>query len=150
MKHLRRNLIVASAALLLNSIWEYAVCAYFYDNNVVFNMGKLMVEAIIVDVAVTLFFFNLIIFLRREKMWTLVTYDYVNLAVYGIAAAFYFESKALNISRWAYSEAMPLIGQSGIGLLPVLQFAVLIPLAVFAGDMIESKVNKAANRSNEK
>jgi len=141
MRFIKRNLIVAFTALVLNAIWEYAVCAYFYNGDVVFNMGELMVEATLGDIGVTLLFLNMIILLRKEKSWTFITYDYVNLSAYGIAAAFYFESKALNISRWAYSEVMPLIGQSGIGLLPVLQFAILIPLAIFIEHLIHVEVN---------
>tara|TARA_Y100000588_G_scaffold205105_1_gene218922 strand:- start:58 stop:501 length:444 start_codon:yes stop_codon:yes gene_type:complete len=131
MKFLRRNLIVASTALILNAIWEYVVCAYFYDNDIVFNMSELMVEATLGDVAVTLLFFNLIMLIKKDETWNFEVYDYLNTAIYGVAAAFYFESSALNVNRWAYSEAMLTIGKSGVGLLPVLQFIILIPLAIY-------------------
>jgi len=141
MRYLKRNILVAFIALLLNGIWEYVVCAYFYDNTSVSNMGKLMIEATAGDVAVTILFFNFIVMMRGDAKWVFDRYDYLNLSIYGIAAAFYFESKALNINRWAYSSAMPLLGESGIGVLPVFQFAILIPLTLLIEMVIMKKFN---------
>jgi len=131
MKRLKQNLLVALISLLLNGIWEYAVCTYFYDNDIVSNMEILMIQATFGDVVITLFFFNLLMFFKNGEKWVFKTYDYFNLSIYGIAAAFYFESKALNIDRWAYLETMPLVGETSIGLLPALQLAVLVPLSIF-------------------
>jgi hypothetical protein len=143
MTFIKRNLIVGSISLVLNALWEYAVCAYFYDNEIVSNMWKLMIEATIGDMFVTVILFNIVIMFKKDKKWLFKPYDYFNLSIYGVASAFYFESKALRISRWAYSDAMPLFGQSAIGLLPVLQFAILIPLSVFLGMLIQNKISKS-------
>jgi len=143
MKFLRRNLIVAFTALVFNALWEYVVCAYFYDNDIVFNMGELMVEATFGDVGVTLLFFNIVLLLRKDKSWIFSVYDYFNVAVYGIAAAFYFDSIALNINRWAYSDAMLTIGNSGIGFMPVLQFAILIPFSILIERMVSRFIEES-------
>lgn len=147
MKFLRRNLIVAFTALVFNALWEYVVCAYFYDNDIVFNMGELMVEATLGDVGVTLLFFNIVLFFRMDSSWIFSVFDYFNVAIYGIAAAFYFESVALNINRWAYSDAMLTIGNSGIGFMPVLQFIILIPCSILV-ERITSRITEASRSTN--
>ena len=139
MKYIQRNLIVGAVALLLNGIWEYAVCAYYYDIAFIRNMTQLMAEATVGDVAVTMLFFNIVLMMRRDSGWVFKVYDYFNLSAYGFGAAMYFEARALSISRWSYSEAMPTLSPTGIGLLPIFQFMLLIPLAVWAEPLIASK-----------
>jgi len=53
---------------------------------------------------------------------------YVLIEVTGVVLAVIVEWAALRRGRWAYRPAMPLVPGFGIGLIPVLQMAILPPL----------------------
>jgi len=44
--------------------------------------------------------------------------------------------KALALGRWEYAAAMPIVPLLRVGLSPVLQMAVLLPLAVYFGKVV--------------
>lgn len=66
---------------------------------------------------------------------------YVALAITGLFIALFVEYKAMALGRWAYTDAMPLI--RGIGLSPLIQMTVLLPLSVFITNRIERWLNRA-------
>ena len=140
MNYIKRNLLVAFIALILNGIWEYSVCAVYYDNEVVTDMLRLMVEATLGDVIVTVLLFNTLLIFHRNKDLLIGKAEYVSLAIAGILGAFYFENRALSVNRWAYSESMGLLFGTGVGVLPVLQFILLIPGAIMIAQKVQSKL----------
>jgi len=60
--------------------------------------------------------------------------EYALLALIGLLIALFVEVKAQFLGRWQYSDAMPLI--YGLGLSPLLQMTVLLPLSVFISTAI--------------
>lgn len=55
--------------------------------------------------------------------------DYVGLALLGFFMAVFVEYKAMALRRWEYTDRMPRI--FGLGLTPLIQMTVLLPLSVF-------------------
>ncbi len=49
----------------------------------------------------------------------------------GFVVALFVEYKAFYFDRWSYTEAMPMIPFLEVGLSPVIQMTVLIPLTVY-------------------
>lgn len=126
-----RNLMVALIAFVLQGLWEYAVCGTFYAVHDIDNMTLLMIEATIGDIGITLLIFNVMLLVSKSVDHRMTGKDAVLIGFYGISMAFYFESRALMINRWAYSSQMLLLGGTEIGLLPILQLVILIPLTIF-------------------
>ncbi len=56
---------------------------------------------------------------------------YAALTMLGFLISLGVEYKALALGRWAYAETMPIIPHLGVGLSPVLQMTVLLPVSVF-------------------
>lgn len=139
MKILKRNVILMIISFIFQGSWEYWVCGDFYNVEAIPQMYRLMIEATAGDVLVTLFIFNVMMILYRSSSWTMNMRNGLAIMMYGIAAAMYFESRALWLGRWMYSEKMFYLLDTNIGLLPVLQFAILIPLTIVIEHYLSSK-----------
>jgi amino acid transporter len=72
----------------------------------------------------------------RDASW----HDYIGLACLGFFIALYVEYKALALRRWAYLPDMPIFEPFGVGLSPVLQMALLLPLTVAIVALIERRL----------
>jgi hypothetical protein len=58
---------------------------------------------------------------------------YATCALLGAACAVSYEWRALAVGRWSYTERMPMVPLLGVGLWPLLQLTVLVPLAFALG-----------------
>jgi len=81
-------------------------------------------------------------FAKRRLDWFLDASrrDYTMLAVLGFFIAWYVEYKAFAAHTWAYAAAMPVIPGLEIGLSPVLQMMLLLPLSVFVTKFIYERL----------
>lgn len=57
--------------------------------------------------------------------------DLAALAVVGFFFAVGIEWRALLFGRWAYTDAMPIIPYLKVGLMPILQMIILLPLVMY-------------------
>ncbi|GEM_PF-1852161 len=140
-----RNFIVAVTSLVLHGIWEYVACGIFYAYGEIENMNRLMVEATIGDVGIALLIFNLLLLLRKDLKYKLTIKDYLIVVLYGIIGAYYFETRALSIDRWVYNSGMTIIPVLNVGLIPVLQLVILIPISLFLEGFGIAKLGKYEN-----
>lgn len=62
--------------------------------------------------------------------------DLAGLAVFGAMIALFVEYKALALGRWFYLDAMPIIPLLDVGLTPILQMVILLPLSVWVAALI--------------
>ena len=120
------------AAFALNLVWEnaqgflyrgYGGLARHFWTCFVGALGDLVIVAAI---------YCAVALLWRDPAWyrRMSMTKVACAVVFGIAIAVAIEASALVNGRWAY-EGMPLVPFTGIGLIPVLQMAVVPPL-VFA------------------
>lgn len=140
MRLIKRNIILSIISLLFQGFWEYVVCGYFYDVEAIPEMNRLMLEATFGDVLITLFIFNVMIVLYKSTSWRLNRRNIFGIILFGIAAAMYFESRALWLGRWGYSSQMIYLKDTNIGLLPTLQFAILIPFTIILENVFCHKI----------
>lgn len=127
---------VAWHSLWLHGGWEAIQCRLFYDMggfsplSAFFFMGGATVADVILSLSLIALNF------RSVRLQPLnVTRSLRTLAFYGAVAATSLEFPAQSFGWWHYTPAMPsfpFFGQT-IGLLPVLQLAVLPPLAFLLG-----------------
>ena len=129
---------------ITNLIWENAQ-APLYTGYEGFGQHFLFcLVASVVDGLVVLGFYFIISLIRKDSFWlfNIKASDILMLVILGLFTAILFEKWALKSGTWHYTEEMPLI--LGMGLLPVLQLAILSIASVYAVRfIIRPKTNAA-------
>jgi hypothetical protein len=121
------------AGFITNLIWENAQAPLYesFSQHFVF-----CVAASIVDAAVVVGLYVMVGLLRRNIFWLLniTIKDIIILLISGIVTSIAFEELALSNGSWNYNENMPLI--FGLGLVPLIQLAVLSIISVYLVQLI--------------
>lgn len=125
-------LIVVSA--VLNGLWEYGQCGIFYTINGVasFENYNLLTGRIILDIGITLLVFIVMSIINFGWKW-FASWDVKDtflILLLALFASFYVEVNSLYIGRWGYSNAMPFLIGTNIGLTPILQWLVTMPVSI--------------------
>ncbi|GIW68900.1 hypothetical protein D6792_02750 [Candidatus Parcubacteria bacterium] len=124
-------LVVVS--FFLHLAWEFAH-ASLYD--VVISRtasAPLLLRATVGDVVLTLLAVGnmallggSLVSVQRTRWHTLLGF-----ALYGAVVALFVEYRALAWGKWGYTSAMPVVPGFEVGLSPLAQMVVLLPLSVF-------------------
>lgn len=139
---IKRLLVVGATAFILHLIWEYAQCGYFFDMEDSFEHQILMITATLGDMNMAIFLYLILSASNKSFYWIdkgMSISDAVITVFYSLFMSFYFETRALIEERWVYSEQMPLIYGTNIGVLPVIQLLILFPLGFYLTKYIISK-----------
>lgn len=128
--------LLTLAALLsgvFHIVWENAQAPLFAGYQNFWQHFWICLAVIPGDVALTLLVYGVIALVRRQVSWATSARrsDLLIAALLGAALAVGFERHALATERWAYTAAMPLLPGLGVGLTPVLQMAILLPLTFY-------------------
>ncbi|MFZ2975844.1 MAG: hypothetical protein WA055_04450 [Candidatus Moraniibacteriota bacterium] len=121
-------------SFILNFIWEVSQVGLYEPHfNGVLNLVSVHLKATMGDVIIFLIIYALMGLLLRNVHW--IVKDKVMLLVLAAILGFIFsvivEKYALTTGRWKYNEIMPIIPYIKVGLVPVLQLTILVPLATF-------------------
>lgn len=141
-------LIIISTAL--NGLWEYGQSGIFYTINgeASFENYNLLTGRIFLDVVATLILFIFMSIINFDWKWFLVwdKKDTFIILFFALLASFYVEVNALYIGRWGYSESMPILIGTEIGLLPLLQWFVIFPISL----LLTRLVMKGSIKNNKR
>lgn len=125
-------LIIVSA--VLNGLWEYGQCGIFYTINGVasFENYNLLIGRIVLDIGVSIILFVLMSFINFDWKWfaNWDTKDTFIILFFALFASFYVEVNSLHIGRWGYSNSMPYLIGTDIGLTPILQWLIILPISL--------------------
>lgn len=144
-KTIKIILLIAIVSAVLHYSWEYWQCDIFYTMGSDTNHTLLMLSATFGDVMMTIALYLLLSFVNRNFNWVVSPWhskDYVIITLYALFLSFYFEISALFTNRWGYSDAMPLIPTTNIGMVPVIQLLILFPLTFLISKYIVRLFNK--------
>ncbi len=85
------------------------------------------------DVALTLSVYLIVALFKDNFGWLAASNkkDVTALAVIGFFLAVGIEQRALLLGRWGYKDIMPIIPYLKVGLTPVFQMTLLLPLSVY-------------------
>lgn len=123
------------AAFGLNWLWETVqMGAYVQTADRPWRaIALLHIVPTLGDVAVTFVVYGVGALAAGELRWGMTGRwnVYATAALLGGACAVAVEWKALASGRWSYSEQMPIVPVLGVGLWPLLQLTVLVPLALW-------------------
>lgn len=125
--------LLALAALLsavFHLVWENAQAPLFAGYQNFWQHFWICLRGTTGDVAITLAVYVAVAALVRNGQWvnTIHAPGVAGLALAGALIAVGIERQALVSGRWAYTAAMPLVPYFSVGLTPVLQMAILLPL----------------------
>lgn len=133
----RYILTLIAVVFLLHLFWENAQ-ASLYSGYQSFSQHFLMCfVGTIGDVVITLFVLACIWLLKKDKPRTGA--DFLVLAVIGFIVAVVIEQHALLVDKWNYTSAMPIIPWLNVGLAPIIQMALLLPLSFYLTKLLNQK-----------
>ncbi|MBL7057948.1 hypothetical protein ISS03_01300 [Patescibacteria group bacterium] len=120
-------------SFILNLIWENAHAQLFNGYESFFQHFAPCLLATFGDVVFTILVYYIVITLKHDSNWikNINKNDYLILAIFGIIFALCIEYRALLWHRWTYTDAMPIIPYFKVGLTPILQMALLLPLSFY-------------------
>jgi hypothetical protein len=119
---IRYFFLLAIISFALHAVWEYAHLPLYTGYEGLFGPYPVWVVATLGDVLYTL---GAVLVLRLVKL----DKNYAALTLAGFCIAVFVEYKAMLLHRWAYAAAMPTV--FGLGLSPLMQMTLLLPLAVW-------------------
>lgn len=118
--------------LLLNVIWEFSHYRLYIDMSGISPVPHLLLASI-TDLLLIGLIFTGNSLLNKGLKWVEKPElsDYCFIVIFSVLFASLIERNALNIGRWAYTDAMPLL--FGIGLSPLIQLFVtgIVSLFIF-------------------
>lgn len=134
--------LLAGLSAGLHLIWENAQAPLFAGYQNFWQHLPLCLWGTAGDVAFTLAVYGGVAAVTRNSQWVaaLRWFHLAGLAALGALVAIANERFALSTGRWAYTPAMPLLPNLAVGLTPVLQMAILLPLTLWlAGRYLRRK-----------
>ncbi len=128
----RKIIVFTLSTFILNLIWELAQGEsglYLNHGGDVASMLR-CTTATFGDILIVLGIYIIMTIIYRSSDWILNMNQgkWVNLLLISLIAAIVVELWGLQTGRWSYSELMPIIPLIKIGLMPVLQMVLLVPL----------------------
>ncbi|MBI2048739.1 MAG: hypothetical protein HYT30_02320 [Parcubacteria group bacterium] len=124
--------LIALIAATLHFVWENMHVPLYggYEHITTFPITW---YATLGDVGYTLAAIALVSLIKAHTQWlrTPSALDMLSLAIVGAWIAVFVEYKAFALEKWFYLDTMPIIPILGVGLTPVVQMAVLLPLSVW-------------------
>jgi hypothetical protein len=133
--HVRGYLLkLASLTFITQWLWEMLQMPAYADlaNQSWERTASTCALAAFGDLAIVAFVYALLALKNRDWRWGLMPgrTDYVIVALICGGMAVAIESLATTRGQWAYTDAMPRLPKTEVGLLPFLQLSFLVPLTL--------------------
>lgn len=120
--------VLALVSFVFHIIWENAQAPLYQGYESFWQHFPVCSMGAVGDVGITLVFAGVLWLLKPDQWMRPGWRGYAVLAIAGFFTAVLIEQHALLIDKWAYTQAMPLVPYFRVGLTPVLQMTVLLPL----------------------
>ncbi|NNE68460.1 MAG: hypothetical protein HKN33_17975 [Pyrinomonadaceae bacterium] len=129
--------VLFAVGFALNLVWELSQMQYFtalseigYPKAVLFCTLASVVDGVAV----------VSIFIVLENLFDNGRGDYVIAAALGGLTAVLFELAAKKLGLWTYAASMPVIPFIEVGLLPMIQLLLLVPLSIFVTRKLDNRM----------
>lgn len=134
--------ILVLTAFLLHLVWENAQASLFAGYVSFAQHFPMCFLATIGDVIFTLLIYIAVSLLKNDFGWIvrLSKTDMVVLAAMGFFYAVGIEWRALLFEKWSYADAMPIVPYFNVGLTPILQMSVLLPISFYLAKLFNKKL----------
>lgn len=133
MKIGKQIILLSIIAFVLHIIWENGQAPLFLGYSSFFQHFPICFVGVVGDVILTLFIYWLISLLKGDFGWIarLNKRDIIILVIIAFFWAVGIEQHTLLFGRWTYTDAMPIIPYLKVGLTPVLQMILLLPISFY-------------------
>lgn len=130
--------ILVVTAFVLHFIWENSHVSLYGGYENLSPYLPITLWATLGDVFYTLLAFLALSLWKRSFEWCgkLGFRDYIAPAIAGFGISLFVEYKALALERWFYLPSMPIIPILNVGLSPVVQMTLLLPLSFYLAGRI--------------
>jgi hypothetical protein len=120
---------LVAVGLVLHWLWEMAQMIAYADmaGRAWTSTTWRCLRASVGDVALTIAAVYLSVWVARRPPWV-----YVVAAAVGSVIGLVVEWTGLSVGAWAYNERMPIVPVLGVGVWPLLQLTVLVPVTMWA------------------
>lgn len=120
-------------SFVLHLIWENAQASLYLGYE---SFGQHFLPCLIGtfgDIVIVLAVYAVVSLLKRNTAWItdLNIKDVFALTLTSFFVAVWIEQHALFVGKWGYASSMPLISYFNVGLTPILQMTILLPLSVY-------------------
>ncbi|MEK7624110.1 MAG: hypothetical protein AAB404_00040 [Patescibacteria group bacterium] len=143
--NIRYFFILIATSFAFHIVWENFQ-APLYAGFVSFSSHfSMCFWATIADVVISAGVLLFVILLKQASPMKFNKNDFIALAVVGFVIAVAIEQNALLAGEWGYTSAMPLVPYFRVGLTPVLQMTLLLPLSFYLAQKlagIKKPINK--------
>ncbi|MEK7579032.1 MAG: hypothetical protein AAB460_00660 [Patescibacteria group bacterium] len=148
LQHLLYFCVLGVVAFLFHFVWESSHVTALYGGYE--NLGggvPITLWAAFGDVLYTFLAVGIVSLCARGISWVrnISLASFLGLALMGLLISLCVEYRALALHRWFYLPAMPIIPYFKVGLSPVLQMILLLPLSI----LIANHVYKVICRKQE-
>lgn len=127
---------LAIVAFLLHIIWENAQAPLYAGYPSFSQHFSVCLVGTLGDVVITL---SVLAFLWLLKKDVSRPADFLGLAIIGFIIAVAIEQNALLAGKWDYVSAMPIIPWLNVGLIPIIQMTILLPLSFYIAGLFNKK-----------
>lgn len=133
MEILRTCSVLIIVSFILHFCWEYMHYGLYSGYEEWSGSIPVYWLAAIGDVLYTLGAFALVSAIKKSYEWIAgaTIADFFMLVTLGVLIALFIEYKGIALDHWEYVSGMPIIPVLGVGLSPVLQMALLLPISIF-------------------
>ena len=144
MKTGKQIIFLSLIAFVLHIVWENMQAPLFQGYVSFLAHFPMCAVGTVGDVAITLFVYLIIALLKNDFNWivTLNKKGIVILAIIGFLIAVGIEWRALLFGRWAYTGVMPILPYLKVGLTPVIQMTLLLPVSVYLTKIVIAHKNR--------
>lgn len=129
---------LALVAFVSHGVWENAQAPLYAGYQSFSQHFGMCLYGTTVDVLITLIVLAFLWLLTKRLPST--KGDWFALAIIGFVIAVAIEQNALLLGKWAYAVTMPLVPYTQVGLSPILQMTLLLPLSFFLAHTIFSSM----------
>jgi hypothetical protein len=131
-------LIVVSFALHI--VWENAQAPLYAGYQSFFQHFQICFVGVIGDVLITLLVLGFVWLLKKDLPNTRA--DFLTLTIIGFVIAITIEQNALLLGKWSYAPTMPIIPLLKVGLTPIAQMIILLPLSFYIAGLFNKNHKK--------
>lgn len=148
-----RVMIIATISFILHFIWEILQCTLFYVHGLLPPTITAMIGATFGDTVMTRATFVIVAFATSDFLWVYHRWTPLHWLMIETAALIQsigIEKIGLQMKRWSYKPLAPILPFIEVGLFPVLQLIILIPVTFMIAALIDGQWTRYRQRNVSK
>jgi hypothetical protein len=126
--------VLALVSATLHGLWEYMHISLYTGYEALGWGMPITVFATVGDVLYVCGVAAALSYVMRSSLLRVATLPgttYIILGLMGCVIALFVEYKAFYFERWHYTDMMPIVPFLGVGLSPLVQMSIVLPLSVY-------------------